>query len=323
VILSENEDVPFEKMESLFENFLDGVLKESSESYRLDFTRLDSGAIITILNETQSLGTEYRVQMDGVAHYSDEGLSKEALAQSLNVYFSFWGAADLEDYLDNTELKSAEVVSISIDGENVSFVSNIDDHDDQESEEKGFVENIYDNIFYDTEGELSKPVVISIYCSVIAVAVVIVLLVFRHRIGQRRLAQNLEIESNDTNLGVDFNGDEEKGSLKTSPTDVSKNTSRDPKLQTGSSGAIRGEEAPKTQSPNSTPKIRNSKKVRTTKTNDDKSESLAEMITKNQSWTESKEKSKTSWSQHSTSSVIKNASSIALQDPEGKVYESG
>eukprot|EP00536_Pseudo-nitzschia_multiseries_P016760 jgi/Psemu1/69972/estExt_Genemark1.C_12260005 len=209
---------------------------QSSESYRFDYSHLDSNGTISMFNETDTFGTEYRVQMDGVSNYLDEGPTTEALVQSLNVYFSFWGAEDLEDYLEKSGLEKTEVVSISIDGENVSFVSNVREEETEKEQEqeqgKQDVQNIFDNIFTNDEGELSKRAVITIYSSVVAVAVAVALVVFRHRIGQRRLAQNGEAPSNDTHLGANCDGDddEEKGGRKKIPTAASDKRSTDPKL---------------------------------------------------------------------------------------------
>jgi len=225
-----------EEIQSFFVKFLDGVLKESSESYRFDYSHLDSNGVISTLNETETFGTDYRVEMDGVSYYLDEGPTKEALVQSLSVYFSFWGAADLEDYLESNGLDGAEVVSISIDGEPVSFLSNVRDEESEQEQEKQKqdTQNVFENIFTNDDGEVSKPVVISIYSGVVVFAVLVALIVFRHRVGQRRLA-----ESNGNNL--DATGDEENdvqnNLSKTIPTAVSKETSTDPKL--GSTGASR------------------------------------------------------------------------------------
>lgn len=219
MILSNGEDVSVDQIQSYFVTFLEGVLEESSENYRFDFSHLDSNGLISVFNDTKSLGTEYLIQMDGVAYYKDEGPSIDALAQSLNVYFSFWGAADLEDYLGSVKFENAEVISVSIDGEPVSFVSST--KREEENQEQN-VAPVYENIFYNDEGELSKPVVISIYSSVVAVAVIVALIVFRHRIGKRRLARKAETQTDET--GSDGGGDVENGKSKiieateTSPT---------------------------------------------------------------------------------------------------------
>jgi len=210
VILS-NEEASIEKIESFFVDFLEGVLEEISVTYRFDYSHLESNGIISTFNQPQPLGTEYHIKMDGIVYYFDEAPTKESLAQSLNVYFSFWGASDLQEYLKSVGLKTAVVVSIFIGGEKISFVSN------NVLEEKGpgvqNGDNSIRNFFFKDGGDISKPNVVMLYTGVVLIVVAVTLLVFRHRIGRRRVNRDRESQSRESHSSkkYDDHGDEELG----------------------------------------------------------------------------------------------------------------
>lgn len=69
------------------------------------------------------LETALSVTVLGTAFFAGDSPTEGELSQSLTTYFSIWGIADLEDYLHISNLPSAEVTSISIDGEEVQRVS--------------------------------------------------------------------------------------------------------------------------------------------------------------------------------------------------------
>lgn len=198
MILSD-EDASTEQLPSFFTNFLDGVLAESSRTYRFDYSHLECDVIISIFDQRQPLDTGYGVRMNGIAYYFDAAPTSESLAQSLKVYFSFWGAQDLQDYLKDLGLESAIVASVSIDGETVSFVSNEDDEESRGDQNSG---NMLRNIFYEDGGDLSKPAVASAYVAAVLIAVAIALIVFRHRLGRRRNLQNGDKQSHETHSGT-------------------------------------------------------------------------------------------------------------------------
>lgn len=133
--------------------------------------------------------------MDGHIYYFDEVPTKESLTQSLNVYFSFWGATDLQDYLTNVGLDEANIVSISVGGEAVSFVSNVHEKESQEIENE---DNASQNIFLEDSGDLSKSTVVMLYAGFVITAAVIALLIFRHYIGRKRRKRDVQLQSHET-----------------------------------------------------------------------------------------------------------------------------
>jgi len=202
VILSE-ENISIGKIQSLFVDFLDGVLKEISFTYRFDYSHLDSNAIISAFNQPQPSGTEYRISMDGLVYYFDEPPPDESLTQSLSVYFSFWGSSNLQDYLIRVGLEKADVVSVSIGGETITFVSNLLEEESQEVQEVQNSDSLINN--------LSKPIVVILYTGLILFAVTVALLVFRHRIGRRRVTKrNIQIRFCENHSGENPNNDDDQ-----------------------------------------------------------------------------------------------------------------
>jgi len=202
VILSE-ENISIEKIQSLFVDFLDGVLKEISFTYRFDYSHLDSNGIISTFNQPQPSGTEYRIRMDGLIYYFDEPPTDESLTQSLSIYFSFWGSSNLQDYLIRVGLEKADVVSVSIGGETITFVSNLLEEESQEVQEVQNIDSLIDN--------LSKPIVVILYTALILFAATVALLVFRHRIGRRRVTKrNVQIQSCENHSSENPNNDDDQ-----------------------------------------------------------------------------------------------------------------
>jgi hypothetical protein len=229
IILSDECD-SIRKIQSSFVHFLDGVLEETSTPYGFDYSHLDYNGILSSFNTHQPLCTRYRLTMEGFVYYFDETPTMESLAQSLNIYFSFWGASDLQDYFMSLGFEKAVVVAISVGGENVSIVSNVLEKESQggQNSDRGIW-----NIFYKDGGDLSKPSIVMMYAGLILTAVVIALLVFRYRIGRRRLHLDEESKSRKRHSSKKSNdGDEERGvSLKVQPKTL-------PREKTGMSASI-------------------------------------------------------------------------------------
>jgi hypothetical protein len=213
MILSDEND-SIKKIQSSFVHFLDGVLKEISAPYGFDYSHLDSNGVLSSFNTHEPLCTKYRLTMDGFAYYFDEAPTMESLAQSLNIYFSFWGASDLQDYFTSLGFEKAAVISISVGGENVSIVSkNVleEGSQDGKNNDKGIL-----SIFYKDGGDLSKTSIVMMYAGLIVTVVAIALLVLRIRIGRRRRRLNLhrdeESKSRRSHSNKKSNGgDEERG----------------------------------------------------------------------------------------------------------------
>lgn len=206
VILSE-EGVTIEKIQSFFVDFLDGVLEEISVTYGFDYSHLDSNGIISTFNQPQPFDTEYRIRMDGLVYYFDESPIRDSLAQRLNMYFSFWGASDLQNFLVSVGLEKAVVVSISIGGENFAFVSNEIEDGSQRAQNN---DHAIRNIFNQDENKLSKATVVMLYTGLVLITVIIALLLFRHRIGLRRLHRDKEINSRRSRSVITVSNDGDK-----------------------------------------------------------------------------------------------------------------
>jgi len=187
-----SEDISTEQLQLFFIDFLDEVLQEISDTYRFDFSHLDSNGIISTFDQTQSPDMKYRVRVDGHLYYFYEAPTQESLIQSLNVYFSFWGASDLQERLANIGLDEALIVSISIGGEDVSFVSNVSEVEGQEVE---IEDNASQNILLDDGGHLSKSTVVMLYTGFVIAVATISLLIFRHYIGRKRRKRDIQSQS--------------------------------------------------------------------------------------------------------------------------------
>ena len=197
-----------QKLQSSFVDFLTGVLEEISHTYRFDFSHLDSNEIISASNQTESSGIKCRVRMDGHIYYFDEVPSKESLTQSLNVYFSFWGATDLQDYLVNVGFDGVVIVSISIGGQAVSFVPNFPEEEGNEVESQN---NASQSIFIEDGGDLSKSTVVVLYTGFVIAAAAISLITFRHYIGRKRRKRDAQMQSRETRLSKKPNGGTSEG----------------------------------------------------------------------------------------------------------------
>jgi hypothetical protein len=210
ITISGDEDAPIpatEETASFFADFLNDVLDSSSGTYQYDYSHLDCDVMISTFNQRRRLDTGYVIRVDGMAYYFDESPTEESIAQTLNIYFAFWGATDLQDYFTYLGLETAVVTAIYIDDVAVSFVSNEYDGESTIKEDQNFIEDV----FYNNEGELSKPVTVTVYVMVVLIAVGIALIVYRIRIGRRRRrSQNVDTQSFETS---NTDGDEEKISL--------------------------------------------------------------------------------------------------------------
>jgi len=196
-----------EETASFFADFLNDVLDSSSRTYQYDYSHLDCDVMFSTYNQRRRLDTGYVIRVDGMAYYFDESPTEESIAQALNVYFAFWGATDLQDYFTYLGLETAVVTAIYIDDVAVSFVSNEYGGESTIKEDQNFIEDI----FFNNEGELSKPVTVTVYVVGVLVAVGIALIVYRIRIGcRRRRSQNVDTQSFET---FNTDGDEEKIAL--------------------------------------------------------------------------------------------------------------
>jgi len=251
-VLLSDEDASIEEMESYFVMFLDGVLVESSDTYRFDYSHLDSNGLISNFQQPQPMSTRYRIKMDGIAYYFDEAPTRESLAQSLNVYFSFWGVSNLEEYLKSVGFQDPVVESISIDDENISFVSNVLVIDESQDVEKS--EGFFKRVFYNDEDDLSKSAVISFYAGIIAIAVATALLVFRHKIGRKRLDRDREFQLCEETYPTTKNDDDKdqqngisSKASKTIPMGLSEISLQDTRIDIHKSVSSRGVKASKSK----------------------------------------------------------------------------
>lgn len=205
VILSD-ENFSIQNIQSFFVDFLDHILEETSSTYSFDYSHMDFNGSISTSNETQPLGSEYIVTMDGPVYYFNEAPTTQSLTQSLNVYFSFWGPSDLQQFLTDVGFEAAVVISISIGGEEISILSNLVEKESQEAKR---------NIFYTDGGDLAKATIVMMYTGIFLIIVVVALIVVRHRIGRRRLKQETESQSYDVQSNKKSNdgADEEMGVL--------------------------------------------------------------------------------------------------------------
>jgi len=209
-----------------FAEFLDGMLDSSSGTYKYSYSHLACDVMISTFNQRRRLDVGYFIRTDGTAYYFDEAPTTESIAQILNVYFAFWGVTDLQEYFKGLGIETAVVTAIYIDHMAVSFVSNKDnsentipeeDPDDPDDPgEQKFIATIGE-MFYDDEGNLSKPITIAAYAVVVLIVVGLALVVCRIRIGcsrrRSRNGANTEV-SFETYPGSNSNeGDQEKGSL--------------------------------------------------------------------------------------------------------------
>lgn len=217
-----SEDISINELQAFVVDFLDGVLQQISDTYRFDYSYLDLNGIVSTFDQPQLSGAEFRVRMDGHVYYFDESPTEESLAQSLNVYFSFWGASDLQDYLINVGLGQVVVVSISIGGENVLFVSDVIQGEIQENQRD---DNVAQDGFIEDGGDLSNSTVMMLYTGSVFVAVAFALLVCRHRIGRQRRKQDRQSKSQSqsdsnesrTSKNSGDSGGEEKGPSSNTP----------------------------------------------------------------------------------------------------------
>jgi len=104
-----------DNIDKFFTMFLHDVLEGNSGMYEFDYSHLDSNVIVSQFDDRRRLDTGYSVKVDGIAYYFGQAPTRESLAHSLNVYFSFWGQGDLERHLHKLGLYSATIVSIAID----------------------------------------------------------------------------------------------------------------------------------------------------------------------------------------------------------------
>lgn len=205
------EYVSTETIQSLFDDFLGGVLEEISNSYGLDYSHVDSDGEISTSSQIQLLpGTDYRIRMDGFVYFFNKAPTSESLKQSLNVYFSFWGLSELQDYLTSAGIDKADVISISVGDENVSFVSNTVPKESQGERNSG---SAIRNFFF-WDGELSKTNIVMVYTGFVVLTVVIALIVCRYRAGRRRMKQGKEEQQSqegDSTKTSHDDEDEERG----------------------------------------------------------------------------------------------------------------
>jgi hypothetical protein len=187
VILSD-ENFSIQKIQSFFVDFLDHILEKTSTTYSFDYSHMDFNGSISTSNETQLLGSEYIVTMDGPVYYFNEAPTTQSLTQSLNVYFSFWGPSDLQQFLTDVGFEAAVVISISIGGEKISILSNLVEKESQGAKR---------NFFYTDGGDLAKATIVMMYTGIFFIIVIVALIVVRHRIGRRRLKQETESQSYD------------------------------------------------------------------------------------------------------------------------------
>mmetsp|Transcript_31482 Transcript_31482/g.35263 ORF Transcript_31482/g.35263 Transcript_31482/m.35263 type:complete len:515 (+) Transcript_31482:299-1843(+) len=205
-----------------FAEFLDGMLDSSSGTYKYSYSHLACDVMISTFNQRRRLDVGYFIRTDGTAYYFDDAPTTESIAQILNVYFAFWGVTDLQEYFKGLGIETAVVTAIYIDHMAVSFVSNKDnsentipEEDPDDPGEQKFVVTIGE-MFHDDEGNLSKPITIAAYATVVLIVVGLALVVCRIRICRRRRSRNgvnTEV-SFETYPGSNSNeGDQEKGSL--------------------------------------------------------------------------------------------------------------
>lgn len=169
----EKDGISTEEIGQLFSDLLIGVVEEINSTYDYLYTRTALNVVVSAPDRGSGSGA-YRITIDGVIYYFDEVPATETLAHSLNVYFSLWGSSNLENYLLSNGLEKASVVSVDIGEESIDFY-------DRQNYEDG-----RQNIFINQEGELSKRNIVGFYILFLVVAITIVLLVYRIRLGRRR-----------------------------------------------------------------------------------------------------------------------------------------
>ncbi len=201
-----------EEVASLFSDLLIDILEEINSTYDYRYTRTALNVVVSTPNRRVDDGT-YNITVDGVIYYFDEVPTTETLAHSLNVYFSLWGPPNLEDYLLSNGFEEAFVVSVDIGDESIDFY------------DKGHFDG-RQNIFINQDGKLSKRNIMGFYVLFVVIAVAIVLLVYRIRLGRRRQLKRGEITtqrgSSESTTSSREQNDEESGSA-SSTTQVDSN----------------------------------------------------------------------------------------------------
>ncbi len=168
----EKDGISTEEIGQLFSDLLIDVVEEINSTYDYRYTRTALNVVVSAPDRGAGSGA-YRITIDGVIYYFDEVPATETLAHSLNVYFSLWGSSNMENYLLSNGFEKASVVSIDIGEESIDF------YDRQNYDGR-------QNIFINQEGELSKRNIVCFYILFLVVAITIVLLVYRIRLGRRR-----------------------------------------------------------------------------------------------------------------------------------------
>lgn len=196
-----------EEVASLFSDLLIDILEEINSTYDYRYTRTALNVVVSTPDRRVDDGT-YNITVDGVIYYFDEVPTTETLAHSFNVYFSLWGPPNLEDYLLSNGFEEAFVISVDIGGESIDFY------------DKGHFDG-RQNIFINQDGKLSKLNIMGFYVLFVVIAVAIVLIVYRIRLGRRRQLKRGEIttqrgSSESTTSSSREQNDEESGSASSS-----------------------------------------------------------------------------------------------------------
>ena len=176
----EKDGISTEEIAQLFSDLLIDVVEEINSTYDYLYTRTALDVVVSTPDRGLENGA-YRIDVNGMIYYFDEVPTTEALAHSLNVYFSLWGSSNLENYLISNGFEEAYVVSVDIGEETIDFY-----------DRKNFGGQ---NIFINQEGELSKRNIVGFYILFVVVAVTIVLVVYRIRLGRRRKLKRGEMTS--------------------------------------------------------------------------------------------------------------------------------
>lgn len=105
-----------EDLETDITNFIEDVLEVNSGVNTFDYVVLNF-KVITSSFRRRKLKAGFSIRVDGTAYFGSEPPSSEDLASTLRAYFAVWGMVDLETYLRDAGLPSAQIAAVTIDGE--------------------------------------------------------------------------------------------------------------------------------------------------------------------------------------------------------------
>lgn len=107
-------------LESDLSAFLEDVIQTSDGVDTLDYVVFDFDVILSSFGRRR-LQSGLSIKVDGTAYYGEEFLPvPEDLTANIRTYFATWGMQDLQTYLQVIGLGSAQVVSVSVDGDKLT-----------------------------------------------------------------------------------------------------------------------------------------------------------------------------------------------------------